>query len=129
MLITAPGHRMAGHAQPLLSELRDEPFVCLSADSGLRTLLDAAARRAGFRPDVRFETHSPASIRELVSAGLGVALLARSAAEAPGPPIAVHPVRPAVRHPSIAAIRRRDRPPGPAAQAFLEHVRRPKQLV
>ena len=66
---------------------------------------DAAAHRAGFRPDVRFETHSPGSIRELVNAGLGVALVAQSVADAPGPPVGVHQPQPAEAHPSIALIR------------------------
>ena len=46
--------------------LRDRAFVSLATGSGLRTILDGAGRRAGFTPRVDFETHSPASIRELV---------------------------------------------------------------
>jgi DNA-binding transcriptional LysR family regulator len=105
-----------------LADLRAEPFVCLPAGSGLHQILLSAAQRAGFTPAVPFETHSAASIRDLVAAGLGVAILARSAATAPGPPITVHAPQPAIPHPPIAVIHRRDRPLAPAARAFRRHV-------
>ena len=33
VLVTAPGHRLAAQRGPSLSDARDEPFVCLAADS------------------------------------------------------------------------------------------------
>jgi LysR family transcriptional regulator, transcription activator of glutamate synthase operon len=111
-----------GHPPAEFADLAGEPFVCLSAESGLRSILDAAAAAAGFTPDVRFETHSPAGIRELVSAGLGVALLARSATTKDGPPIAVRPVRPAVAHPPIGLIHHRDRRLTAPVQALRRHL-------
>jgi LysR family transcriptional activator of glutamate synthase operon len=117
-----PGHRLATQAKFTLADLSAEPFVCLSATSGLRAILDAAGAEAGFTPHVPFETHSPASIRELVSAGLGVALLAASAATRPGPPIGVREVHPSPRHPPIGLIRHRDRRLTAAAQACRRHL-------
>jgi LysR family transcriptional regulator, transcription activator of glutamate synthase operon len=122
VLALPPGHPRTGQARVELGELRDEPFVCLSADSGLRAILDAAAAGAGFTPDVRFETHSPAGIRELVSAGLGVALLAASATTKDGPPVAVRPVRPAPAHPPIGLIHHRDRRLPATAEALRRHL-------
>ncbi|WP_433384523.1 LysR family transcriptional regulator [Actinoplanes sp. CA-142083] len=118
VLALPPGHPPATS----LSDLRDESFVCLPAGSGLHQILLDASRRAGFVPHIPFETHSAASIRDLVSAGLGVAILARSAATAPGPPIAVHTPQPAIPHPSIAVIHRRGRPLSPAARACRRHL-------
>jgi LysR family transcriptional activator of glutamate synthase operon len=105
-----------------LAGLRDEPFVCLPAGSGLHQILRTAASAAGFTPRVRFETHSALAIRELVSAGVGVALLARSAATRPGPPIVIQAPHPAIPHPPIAVIHRRDRPLSPAARACRRHL-------
>jgi LysR family transcriptional regulator, transcription activator of glutamate synthase operon len=122
VVISPPAYRLARVDRIRLADLRDEAFVCLPADSGLRALLDAAAHRAGFRPDVRFETHSPGSIRELVNAGLGVALVAQSVADAPGPPVGVHQPQPAEAHPPIALIRRRDRPLSPAARQLSDEL-------
>ncbi|PYC68108.1 LysR family transcriptional regulator [Micromonospora arborensis] len=117
VLILPSGHRLAGSRPIPFADLRDESFVCLPAGSGLRAILDGAAHRAGFEPRVPFETHGPASIRELVSAGLGVALLARTAAVAAGPPVAVQPADRAPAHPQIGLIHHRDRRLSAAAQA------------
>jgi LysR family transcriptional activator of glutamate synthase operon len=118
VLALPPGHRPVTS----LSGLRDDAFVCLPAGSGLHHILLAAAREAGFTPRIPFETHSAASIRDLVSAGLGVALLARSAATSHGPPITIHAPQPAIPHPPIAVIHRRDRPLSPAAKACRRHL-------
>ncbi len=120
VLIRPPGHRPARPAG--LADVRDSPFVCLAAESGLRAILEAAAAAAGFAPRVQFEASSPASIRELVSAGLGVALLARSAAERPGAPIAVCPLDPSPPHPPIGLIHHRDHRLTAAAQTCRRHL-------
>ncbi|MGX6605135.1 IS982 family transposase [Micromonosporaceae bacterium Da 78-11] len=94
---------------------------------GVRAILDDAAAQAGFTARVPFETHSPASVRELVGAGLGVALLARSAADAPGATIVVRPLDPPPAHPPIGLIRRRDRQLSAAARAWENEItRRPR---
>ncbi|KUL22285.1 LysR family transcriptional regulator [Actinoplanes awajinensis] len=122
VLALPTGHPLEGPGRITLGELRDESFVCLPEGSGLRWILDDAARTAGFTPRVPFETHSPQSIRELVAAGLGVALLARSVAESDqGPAIVVRALHSAPSHPPIGVIHHRDRPLTPAAQAF-RHV-------
>jgi LysR family transcriptional regulator, transcription activator of glutamate synthase operon len=125
VLVTPPGHPLAAGRDVALAAAGDEPFVCLPADSRLHEILAAAATAEGFVPRVEFETYSPASIRELVSAGLGVALLARSAAEGPGPAIGVCELARAPGHPAIGLIRARERPLTPAARAFAGHLARP----
>ena len=128
VLVTAPGHPLATEsatgARVSLAAVRDEPFVCLPADSRLHGILVEAAAAEGFTPRIEFETYSPASMRELVAAGLGVALIAGSAADAPGPAIAVCQLQRAPRHPPIGLIRQRGRPLTPAAQAFQAHIAR-----
>ena len=122
VLVTAPGHRLAAQQGPSLADVRDEPFVCLAADSRLQAILTGAAAAEGFVPRIEFETYSPASIRELVAAGLGVALLARSATERPGPAIGVCELARPPEHPPIGLIRSRARPLLPAARAFWDHL-------
>jgi DNA-binding transcriptional LysR family regulator len=118
VLALPPGHRPV----TALSDLRDEPFVCLPTGSGLHAILLEAAAGAGFTPRIPFETDSAAAVRDLVSAGLGVAILARSAATRPGPPLDVRTPRPAIPHPPIAVLHRRDRPPTAAARALRRHL-------
>jgi LysR family transcriptional regulator, transcription activator of glutamate synthase operon len=118
VLALPPGTAAVG----TLADVREEAFVCLGSASGLRAILDAAGEAAGFTPRVLFETSSPASIRELVSAGLGVALLARSAAEREGPPIRVCPLDPAPAHPPIGLIQVRGHRLTAAARACRTHL-------
>src|SRR5215469_16692383 len=120
VLITAPDRRLPPVAT--LAAVRDEPFVCLPAGSGLHALLVAAAGAEGFAPRIPFETHSPGSIRELVSAGLGVALLAESAAYAAGPAVQVHSLDPPLAQPPIGVIQVRGRVPSPAARALQQYL-------
>jgi LysR family transcriptional regulator, transcription activator of glutamate synthase operon len=124
VLVTPPGHPLAARRDVPLAAAGDEPFVCLPADSRLHGILVEAAAAEGFVPRIEFETYSPASMRELVAAGLGVALIAGSAAGAQGPPIAVCQLQRAPWHPPIGLIRQRGRALTPAAQAFQAHIAR-----
>ncbi len=94
VLVTAPDHPAAGQASLGIDALRGDPFVCLPAGTGLRAVLDRLAAAAGFAPHVPFETANLPRLRDLVACGLGVALVARSVAEAPGPRVVVHAVAP-----------------------------------
>jgi DNA-binding transcriptional LysR family regulator len=121
LLLVAPPGRPPPASQDLAA-FADEPFVCLPSGSGLHAILVAAARAAGFTPRIQFETYSAASVRALVAAGLGVALLAESAVRAPGPAVQAHRLQPAPEHPPIGVIQVRDRAPGPAARAWQQHL-------
>jgi DNA-binding transcriptional LysR family regulator len=123
VVATPPGHRLASAPAVDVADLRDESFVSLAPGSGLRTLLEEAAAAAGFSPRVRFETHGPDSIRELVGVGLGVALMARSTTSGPGPAVAVVPLRDGPHHPPVGLIRLRDRALSPAASACRDYLR------
>lgn len=125
VLVTAPGHPTA-HLGPLdLAVLRDEPFVCLPADSGLRGILHRLADAAGFTPHVPFETTNLPQLRDLVAHGLGVALVARSVAEGPGRPVVVHAVAPERVWRPVGVLHHGGRALSPAARRcreFLEPI-------
>jgi LysR family transcriptional regulator, transcription activator of glutamate synthase operon len=121
VLLAAPG-RLPRGGPVGLADLADEPFVCLPEGSGLRDLLDRMAADAGLPSPVRFEAATPAGVRALVAAGLGVALLAASAVEAPGPAVDTHEVSPPTAHPPFGILRPAGRPPSPAADALFRHV-------
>jgi len=74
-LAVPPDHRLAGRKRVHLSEVAHEPFVVLGAGSGLRQISDQLCLEAGFRPVVAFESDELATVRALVMAGLGVAIL------------------------------------------------------
>lgn len=124
VVITPPGHRLARTPRIALAELADETFVCLPVGTGLRRLLDRAAATARFTPRVQFEATSPSSIRELVGAGLGVALTVASAAENPGARVGVHRLEPTPEHPPYGIVHDPRRPLSPAAAALRDHLMR-----
>ncbi|WP_426247340.1 LysR family transcriptional regulator [Nocardioides sp. LHG3406-4] len=101
-----------------LAEASSHEFVCLPATSGLRRILDRAAHEANVTLAVTTEVATTSQIREFVAAGLGVALLAASAARGPGPEIRVIELDPPVPHPPFAALRPTGRS-SPAADAFV----------
>jgi len=68
-------HPLAGRQDVALVEARDEGFIMPSADMGLREFLERLCENAGFAPRIILESHELSTIRGLVEAGLGVAIL------------------------------------------------------
>ena len=61
-----------------------------------------------------------AAVRGLASKGLGIAVIPRSAAEQPGPPIELRPIGPEPLTWPIALVWRAARRQSPAGKAFLK---------
>jgi LysR family transcriptional regulator, transcription activator of glutamate synthase operon len=74
-LVTAREHRLRGRRRVSLREVAGEPFVGLRSASALRAQTDELCARAGFSPDVVFEGDDLSTVRGLVAAGLGVAVV------------------------------------------------------
>ncbi|PZS32940.1 MAG: LysR family transcriptional regulator [Pseudonocardiales bacterium] len=79
VLATTRAHPLANRKSITVAQLRDEPIITLTRGSGLRAVLDDACRNAGFAARITAETSELGSLVELTSAGLGVAVLPRSA--------------------------------------------------
>ncbi len=69
------GHPMASRRRLRLAELAGETFVGLKPGYGLRRITDASCRAAGFTPQLAFAGDDIDTVRGLVAAGLGLALL------------------------------------------------------
>ncbi|ANY05352.1 LysR family transcriptional regulator [Pseudonocardia sp. HH130630-07] len=69
------GHRLATRTGVDLAEVADEPFLLFARGYGLRGTVEAWCATAGFRPRAAFEGGETGTLRGLVGAGLGVALL------------------------------------------------------
>jgi LysR family transcriptional activator of glutamate synthase operon len=87
VLLVGPAHRLATRTSIEVEELRDETFVSFRAGATIRKMLLLATHRAGFAPRIGFSTPSMGKVRAFVSAGLGIALVPRSALEVPSPPL------------------------------------------
>jgi len=118
-----PGHAFEGRDQVAIADLAHEPMIALRAGFGLRQVADRLCREAGFSPRVEIEVTELSTLRALVAAGMGVAVVPASRAG--------HPSEPVI--PSIAfsdptafryygAVTRRGGPGGQAARRFLKFV-------
>lgn len=118
-LTVPPDHRLAGRAEVRLAEAADETFIVLRPGYGLRDTTEALCAAAGFTPRVGFEGEEVETLRGLVTAGLGVALLPppRTASTAPHP--RVTDVR-SERDIGVAWLATRELPP--LSASFREHV-------
>jgi DNA-binding transcriptional LysR family regulator len=85
----------------------------------VREIIASALADAGVTPRLRFETREYTTARVLAGAGLAVALLPRSVALEPGPPVQVVSLQPALWWaPALAWSAQRR--PAPALAAFIE---------
>lgn len=75
-------HRIAGRAEVDLAEVAAEPFIVMRHGYGLRSITEGLFRAAGVRPEIAFEGEEATTLRGLVAAGLGVAVVP------PGDPVA-----------------------------------------
>ncbi|MFJ4711000.1 LysR family transcriptional regulator [Streptomyces sp. NPDC088785] len=83
--LVVPGdHRLAARKRVRIAECADETFVTLEPGYGLRRIFDDLCTEAGFKPRVAFEGEEAETLRGLVAAGLGVALLPPPTVPRPG---------------------------------------------
>jgi DNA-binding transcriptional LysR family regulator len=82
-----------------IEDLRGRPFVLGEPGTALRATVMAACQEHGFSPVPLLEVSDPATVRFLVSAGLGISLVPQSWLDQPGPPVSVAAlIEPAPRH-------------------------------
>jgi DNA-binding transcriptional LysR family regulator len=121
LLLSVPdGHRLATRHRIRFAELEGEEFVSLEQGYGLRQIADALCAEAGFEPKTAFEGQESETVRGLVAAGLGVALLPRFG---PAPPAGVVeiPLSPKVTR-AIGLVWPTQERFTPAVRAFRDHV-------
>lgn len=81
ILALPAGHRWAGDPEVTVGDLQDDPFITYPADTG--SVVDGAVVRtcaaAGFTPHRAHQVPQTSTLLALVAAGLGIALVPRSA--------------------------------------------------
>jgi DNA-binding transcriptional LysR family regulator len=121
VLVVPTGHRLATRARVSFEEAGAETFICMKRGYGMRTLLEGLAQASGVTPTIGFEGDDLATLRGLVSAGLGVSLAPRDPHGAAGC-VEVPLTNPeAVRHIGACWL---DRRPSTLAAAFQDLLRR-----
>ena len=123
MVLLPRDHALAGRPEVRMGDLTHEEFISFRQGARLRELLFSAGRDAQFEPRITLESNEAPRIRTLVSRGLGVAILPRSEAMAPGAEVVVKPLTgPSLRR-DITLAWRAGRRLSPAAFAFLALAR------
>lgn len=112
-------HRLSKRRQLRMAELASESFVSFRVGARLRELLVFAGNQAGFEPRVTLESNESQRVRQLVSRGLGVAILPRSDADGPGAGIAVAKLIDPALSRDITLAWREGRRHAPAATEFI----------
>lgn len=127
-LVVPPDHRLAARRTARLADVADEQFIVLKPGFSLRTVTEDLCAQVGFTPRIGFEGEEVETLRGLVSAGLGVALLPepRGGAAPAAPSLRITDVR-ASREIGLAWIRDRNLPP--ASEHFREHALRASRLI
>lgn len=120
VLITAPGHPLAGAGKALISDLAEEPFVDFRAGTGLETAVRRLAAHCGLTRRITCDVTQAGLLVDLVRAGIGVAFVPRPIGERAGLPCVT------VRQPdpgrTVVLAGRGSRPRNPAAGALLDHL-------
>ena len=130
VVIGHPGHPLAARRTVSLAALVTEPFIVRERGSGTRDVAEQALAAQGVRLTVAMQLASTEAIKQAVAAGLGLAIVSRSAIAdqlALGR-IAVIPLRGVPLQRALAELRLVGRAPTAAARAFrnllADHVRR-----
>ncbi len=119
-LVVPDDHRLAARRRVRLAEAAEESFVTLEPGYGMRRILDTLCAEAGFTPRIAFEGEEAETIRGLVAAGLGVALLPPPVFPRPGVRELTVTAPRAVREIGLAWLAGRpDPPPVAAFKTFL----------
>lgn len=81
VLAVPSDHRLATRTSVSLRDASDETFVSMPSHYGMRRILEEACAEAGFHPRIGTQCQELGTVRGLVEAGLGVALLPYERAE------------------------------------------------
>jgi DNA-binding transcriptional LysR family regulator len=114
------GHPLCRRAEVTFEELAAEDLIAYRENSALRRRLERAMADSGLEPRNAFICTEMGAVRGLASKGLGIAVMPRSIAEQPGPPIELRPIGPARLTWPIALVWRASRRQTAAGKAFLK---------
>lgn len=116
-VILAPQiHALAAKRKARLAELADEPFVLYKGRA--RDAALTACRDAGFEPRIACESSELETIRSLVAANLGIALLPALATRTPSADCVVVRLSDEPVKRQVALLQHADKAPSPSAEAF-----------
>jgi DNA-binding transcriptional LysR family regulator len=120
VVLVGAGHGLAGGGPIALADLAGEPFVVYKGRA--REVALAACLAAGFAPKIACETGELETVRSLVGAGLGVALLPQLAARRSGGECVCLPLKPPGLTRQLALVTPRGRELTGATEVFAQRL-------
>lgn len=116
-------HPLSGAAQLQLSDLKDQPLLCLDQRTGLYSLCTQLCLQAGFRPNFVYTGHRPENIVGLAAQNMGVALLMQRHTDYIHlKDVVTIDIAPRVES-TICLVRQRNVPPSRMGQNFWDFVK------
>ena len=116
VILAGPQHAIARQRRVALRSLAGEPFVFFKGRARESAL--AACRAAGFEPRLACESGELETVRALVAAGLGLAILPELAAQRARPACALVRLSGPKVERKLVIVTRRGHAPSPAAGEF-----------
>jgi DNA-binding transcriptional LysR family regulator len=113
-------HPLCARGHVTFEQLAAEDLIAYRENSALRRRLERTMADRGLEPRNAFICTEMAAVRGLASKGLGIAVIPRSVAEQPGPPIELRPIGPERLTWPVALVWRAARRHTPAGKAFLK---------
>ena len=120
MLVVAKDHALVESDEVSMRALADEEWILRADDHPVVEVMRRASSRAGFEPKVAFYANDYAEAQAMVSVGLGVALIPRTAMANQHPNVRVISLGDTVQRRRILVGYRHERVPGAAELAFGE---------
>lgn len=116
VLIAPTDHPLAAHASSLFAQVLDYPFVMLHSGSAIHTFTMNAAAALGRHLEVRIQVRSFEAVCRMVSAGVGIGLVPRSAVTAGAQLAVIELEEPWAQRDLKVCVRKRELLSGFAAQ-------------
>lgn len=120
VLVVAQDHRLFSEEEVSMRALAGEDWILRADDHPVLEVMRRASSRAGFQPKVAFYANDYSEAQAMVSVGLGVALIPRTAMVNPRPNVRAIPLGSTVQKRRILVGYRQARVPGAAELAFGE---------
>lgn len=118
VILVARGHRLADREEVTMAELRDESWIVRAEAHPAVEVLRRSAHDAGFEPAIGFLANDYQEAQAMVSVGMGVAMVPKTAVALQHPDVRVLHLGPDAPQRRVLLAQRQDKVYAPAEVAF-----------
>lgn len=118
VVLVARGHRLAGRGQVSMEDLRNESWIVRAEAHPVVEVLQRSAHDAGFEPAIAFQANDYQEAQAMVSVGMGVAMVPKTAVALQHPDVRVLSLGEAAPLRRVLLAQRQDKVYAPAEVAF-----------